>query len=95
MDDRAELERHYRETVKPNYLRQLAAYQRRTVPLCEIEVVCKGTHEAVEIHHKRGRVGDLLTDEQFFVACCRYCHRFVERHREWAFANGFSERRVL
>jgi hypothetical protein len=28
---------------------------------------------STETHHQRGRIGSLLTDERFFIPCCRPC----------------------
>jgi len=49
---------------------------------------------ATQIHHKKGRVGDLLTDEKFFVSLCARCHDFVENHPKWAKEQGFSLSRL-
>ena len=43
-----------------------------------------------EVHHKKGRIGDLLYDVRFFLPVCRICHDFIEKHPETAYMNGWS-----
>lgn len=43
-----------------------------------------------DIHHKKGRVGDLFLDERYWVALSREGHQYVEDNPEWAKENGFS-----
>ena len=56
-------------------------------PLCEAcpiirpyAGVAKNTAWASEIHHRRGRLGELLFATQFFTACCSVCHRWIGDH---------------
>lgn len=49
---------------------------------------------ATEIHHKKGRVGILLTDDRFFLSVCRSCHDYIEENAEYAKSMGFSESRL-
>jgi len=41
---------------------------------------------AVDIHHRNGTIGTLLTDEKHWIAICRnchsFCHTFIKRARE-------------
>lgn len=48
-----------------------------------------------DIHHKRGRIGDLLTDSNYFLAVCRSCHEKIETSPDWARKMGFSENRFI
>jgi hypothetical protein len=43
-----------------------------------------------DIHHKKGRVGSLFLDENYWVALSREGHKFVEENPEWARKNGYS-----
>jgi len=43
-----------------------------------------------DIHHKKGRIGDLFLDERHWVALSREGHQYVEDNPEWAKENGFS-----
>lgn len=46
--------------------------------------------KATEIHHQRGRVGDLLYDVRYFMQVCRKCHEYIETHPEEAYERGWS-----
>ena len=58
-------------------------------PKCE---VCNKL--ATEIHHKRGRVGDLLTDVGHFLAVDSRCHQSIENNPTWAKERGYSLDRI-
>lgn len=62
-----------------------------THPTCEV-IGCGC--EATEVHHKKGRVGDLLTDERFFLAVCRSHHNYIELHPIEAKEQGYSLNRL-
>lgn len=49
---------------------------------------------ATEVHHMRGRRGLDLCRVEHFLAVCRGCHQRITEQPAWAFANGFSLRRV-
>lgn len=49
---------------------------------------------STDVHHRRGRVGDLLTDERYFLAVCRSCHDYIEAHPIFAKEKGFSLNRL-
>lgn len=49
---------------------------------------------ASDIHHRRGRVGDLLCDKSYFLAVDRMCHQKIELNPVWAKENGYSENRL-
>lgn len=34
----------------------------------------------MELHHQRGRISTLLTDERFWLPLCPACHRWVHEH---------------
>lgn len=55
------------------------------VDLCE---VCN-TERPVEIHHRRGRVGPLLTDLRHLLATCKKCHDWIHKHIEEARTLGY------
>ncbi len=61
-------------------------------PVCEIgEIGC--SYNSTQIHHKKGR-GKYLTEVSTFVACCFYCHRWVEENPALAKQKGLSESRL-
>lgn len=70
--------------------RQKAALYLSVHPVCE---ACK-QNEATQIHHKKGRIGELLTDMKYFLAVCESCHRFIELHPVQAKKYGFSLSRL-
>lgn len=51
--------------------------------------------EATEIHHKKGRVGDLFLDTNFWLAVSREGHTHIEENPEWAKENGYSLNRLI
>lgn len=59
------------------------------------------TKDAVDIHHRKGRVGfaddwarenniPLLVDKRYWLAVSREGHTEIETHPKWAKENGFS-----
>lgn len=62
-------------------------------PICEAGTDgC--TYYAWQIHHKKGRIGNLLTDTTFFMAVCGICHEWIERNPEHAKQKGWSISRL-
>ena len=63
----------------------------------ESSIYCqvKGCKElATEVHHKKGRIGKLLTDISYFLGVCRECHSKIELEPLWAKENGYSLNRL-
>lgn len=46
-------------------------------------------------HHKKGRIGDLLTDERYFMALSTKCHDHIHNHPTEAYANGWMLNRNI
>lgn len=44
---------------------------------------------ATEIHHRRGRVGSLLTDERYFLAVSHRGHLWIHNNPGQAYDQGF------
>ena len=63
-------------------------------PVCMVKREgCFG--DSTNVHHGRGKVGDMLYDARYFIACCSGpCHRWCEEHPEEAKALGFSFSRL-
>lgn len=61
-------------------------------PRCQFPNGCD--RPATDVHHKRGRVGDLLLDVTHWAALCRPHHRHVTEQPAESFASGISERRI-
>jgi len=48
----------------------------------------------ITCHHKRGRTGDLLMDERYWLPVCVGHHTYIEMHPEESYRNGWSELRL-
>jgi hypothetical protein len=59
-----------------------------TIPTVDYESV------GLQIHHKKGRVGELLFDKRYFLAVCQNCHNYIEQNVDFAISNGFSLSRL-
>lgn len=84
---RAKEERDY-STVRKEYLEEH--------PICEVCIRENNPYKypATEIHHKKGRIGPLLTDSRYFLAVCRDHHEFIENNPKWAKLKGYSINRL-
>lgn len=76
------------QTVEYTKLRReyLEAY-----PACEVE---ECNNKSKEIHHKKGREEELLTDVDNFMAVCPSCHHKITVDSEWAIEKGYSYKRT-
>ena len=52
------------------------------------------TIKATDLHHAKGKIGDLLTDQRYFKALCRNCHSYLEVHPSESKEKGFSLSRL-
>lgn len=48
----------------------------------------------LQLHHKKGRTGALLTDMRFFLAVCHTCHQKIELFPDWAKEHCYSLSRL-
>jgi hypothetical protein len=48
------------------------------------------TYLATEVHHGKGKIGELYFDTKFFIPLCPSCHRYIEVHPVEAKKLGFS-----
>jgi len=56
-------------------------------PTCEVRGCGRKT---TNLHHKKGRIGALLYDVKYFMACCELCHpKGIHENPEWARKNGY------
>lgn len=44
---------------------------------------------SVDVHHKKGKIGELFFDTRFFMAVCRGHHEAIGREPAWAKKHGF------
>lgn len=49
---------------------------------------------ASTIHHRAGRIGELLLDKTKWLSLCLPCHQRVTEDSAWAIKNGYSESRL-
>ena len=68
----------------------LAERQGSWLARCE---VC-GDRPAAEVHHMRGRLGDLMVDSRYFLGVCRRCHDKITANPALAYEMGWSVPRV-
>lgn len=67
--------------------------QLKDVPSCELGLPgCTGM--ATEVHHAKGRIGDLLIDRRYYKSTCHTCHRWVTEHSREAIELGHSVSRL-
>jgi hypothetical protein len=45
---------------------------------------------AIDIHHRKGRVGSLFLDERYWLGVSRMGHKEIEDNPEWAYKMGYS-----
>mgnify|MGYP003503850759 FL=1 len=66
----------------------------RENPNCQTNGIIKGcTIKATEVHHKKGKIGNLLITESNFLSICRSCHRWVTDNSKEAVEMGLSDKR--
>lgn len=66
---------------------------KRANPLCKV-CFTRGRKVAKtqDCHHRRGRVGQLLFEEKYWLPVCRPCHIHIHAHCGWAKNYGFIEK---
>lgn len=66
-------------------------------PICECGRIDENgkvcDRPATEIHHQKGRIGSLLTDERYMLPINAECHIWATEHSKEAIAQGVSIRR--
>jgi len=63
-------------------------------PMCQAHLPGICTKHATEVHHKKGRIGELLLNILFWLGVCHACHEWIENNREEAMEKGFSIKRI-
>jgi hypothetical protein len=48
------------------------------------------TKYSSQVHHRRGRLGELLINTEYFLAVCYSCHHYIEMHPLEAKEKGWS-----
>ena len=63
-------------------------------PMCQAHLPGICTKHATEVHHKKGRIGELLLNILFWLGVCHACHEWIELNREAAIEMGLSVSRL-
>lgn len=63
-------------------------------PMCQAHLPKVCTQISTDVHHMKGRVGDLLLDQTHWLAVCRGCHYYIEMRPEAAKLLGYSKNRL-
>jgi hypothetical protein len=63
-------------------------------PMCQAHLPGICTKHATEVHHKKGRIGELLLNILLWLGVCHACHEWIENNREEAMEKGFSIKRI-
>lgn len=63
--------------ARSEYLRLAKEFKAKN-PICQVKYRCWARPaKSRDIHHKRGRLGPLLTDTRHWLAVCRQCHNWI------------------
>ncbi len=77
--------------VRILFIMQLRKAQGVENPICQ----CKGCNrEGTDVHHMKGKVGDLYFEIAFFLWVCRQHHDQINNNNDWAFKEGYSLSRL-
>jgi ribosomal protein S27AE len=63
-------------------------------PMCQAHLPQICTTVSTDVHHMKGRIGNLLLDETHWLSVCRGCHYWIEMRPEAAKELGFSIKRL-
>lgn len=63
-------------------------------PMCQAHVSGICQQYSSQVHHKKGRTGELLLDVRYWLAVCHNCHHEIEMKPLWAKEMGFSLNRI-
>ena len=61
--------------------------------LCTARIPGHCTINATDVHHKKGRAGDLLLDTTYWMPVCRACHTWIDANSQAAEDLGFTIKR--
>ncbi len=85
------------KSVSDKKLIELKEYRKKRDAYMKANPICQFpscTLKSEDLHHVKGRVGALLTDERHFKALCRSHHRWVEENPTDAKSMGLSASRL-
>ena len=86
-------EKSEKQTVADKAYAIVAKAFKAANPVCQAQL--QGCTKATsDVHHKLGRSGRMLLDEEHFLAVCRHCHSQIELKSDFAKALGLSGNRI-
>lgn len=78
--------------IEGRYKRRVKTWkQGKICALKSKDSFCRGL---ITCHHKRGRLGDFLMDERYWLPVCMKHHMYIEDHPEESYKKGWSELRL-
>ena len=90
--------RSYRiKSVSDKKLVELKEYRKKRDAFMKANKICQFPNckeLSTDLHHSKGRVGALLTDERYFKALCRAHHSLIEEKPQLAKELGLSFSRL-
>ena len=77
--------------VSDSMRKKLSTYSKIKKSYMEVYPNCERCDKpATEIHHKAGRIGNLLTDINHFMSTCRDCHNYIhenpKENKKWLYS---------
>jgi hypothetical protein len=85
------------KNVSQKQMNMLVIYRIRRDQYFKLHPVCEFpgcTCTELDLHHKKGRTGNLLIDDRYFCSLCRPHHQWVEDHPAEAQLMGLSLKRL-
>lgn len=77
-----------RKPIQAQYVRQRKAYLQRN---WSCMICIRAT--SMDVHHKKGRAGKNLLDEDTWMALCRKCHDWIHANPKEATEKGWMQNR--
>jgi len=77
--------------VAPKRAKELAIYRPLRDKYMEENPICECCKEkpSSELHHRKGRMGELVYYVLFFMACCTWCHKKIHAESAWSYLKGY------
>lgn len=64
-------------------------------PMCQANISGLCTSQSTDVHHIKGRSGELLLEVSEWMSVCRACHTWIETHPIEATALGFRKSKTV
>ena len=75
------------------YSKQSKTYKENH-PNCYACIPNTCTHRTTDVHHKAGRIEELLLDQRYWLPVCRPCHDWIETHPQESRDLGYSVSKI-